>query len=335
MKTTIHHKIIPAGLSLLAALPALAIEPPKDDAPPPPSVKTPTSAPADTRTGSYKDEAPAQNPPTGGTARQRIVPSPEEQSPTAFIGIISDDIPESLSAHIGVKAGEGVMIRDLAPGGPAEKAGFAKYDVITHVAGKTVGSPADLSREIASGKPGDEVPIDFIHQGAKSSKTVKLDTRPESSGRPMNPRQLGHLDLDDMPDDQADRIRDIIDKQLRGMMRDSRDLENFGLRREPDRFRENAQERGGGLRSFQFKQDSTFRLMDNDGSVEIRSKDGSKEITVRDHEGKETWSGPWNTEEEKAAAPKDVRQRIDKFNIDDSFKGGGFRFRMGGQRDEE
>ena len=336
MKTTIHHKIIPAGFGILAALPVLAIEPPKDDAPPPPSVKTPASAPADTRTESYKGDAPVQNPPTVGTARKRMVPSPgEEQSSSAFIGIISDDIPESLSAHIGVKAGEGVMIRDLAPGGPAEKAGFAKYDVITHVGGRTVGSPADLSREIAAGKPGDEIPIDFLHLGTKSSKTVKLETRPESAGRPMNSRQFGHLDLDDMPDGQADRIRDMIEKQLQGMMRDSRELENFGFRREPARPRDNGQEHGGGLRGFQFKQDATFRLMDNDGSIEMKSRDGSKDVTVRDHEGRETWSGPWNTEEEKAAAPKDIRQRIDKFNFDDGFAGGGFRFRMGGPRDEE
>lgn len=332
MKTTIHHKIIPAGLGILAALPALAIEPPKDDAPPPPSVKQPASAPADgAATGSYRNGTRVTSPPAS------LAPSDAalEKVSAAYIGIISDDIPEMLSAHIGVKAGEGVMIRDLAPGGPAEKAGFAKYDVITHVAGKTVGSPADLSREIAAGKPGDDVSLDFIHLGTKSSKTVKLENRPASAGRPMNPRQFGHLDLDNMPEDQADRIRDVIEKQLQGMMRDSRELENFGFHREPGRPRDNGQEQGGGLRGFQFKQDSTFRLMDNDGSIEMKSKDGSKEITVRDHDGKETWSGPWNTEEEKAAAPKDIRQRIDKFNFEDGFKGGGFRFRMGGPRDEE
>lgn len=315
---TIHHKmIIPAGLGLFAILPAPAIEPPKDDAPPPPSVKSPASTPA---TG---DDPEVQ-------ARPRVIP-PAPSS--AFIGIISDDIPEMLSAHIGLRAGEGVLIRDLAPGGPAEKAGFAKYDVITHVGGKTVGSPADLSREISAGKPGDEVSIDFIHQGAKTTKTVTLENRPEGSGTVVEPRQLGHLDLDNMPDGQADRIREMIDRQLKGMMRDSGQLRDFrerrgdALRRDSDPGREPQK---NGFRGFQFKSDATFRFMDNDGSIEMKSSDGKKDITVRDHEGKEVWSGPWDTDDDKSAAPKDVRERIEKFKFDDNFRGGGFRFRMGG-----
>ncbi len=315
---TIHHKmIIPAGLGLLAILPAPAIEPPKDDAPPPPSVKSPSS-PATSGDGFEVRTTP------------RVAP-PAEAS--AFIGIISDDIPEMLAAHIGLRPGEGVMIRDLAPGGPAEKAGFAKYDVITHVGGKTVGSPVDLSREITAGKPGDEISIDFIHQGSKTTKTVKLESRPEGAAGVVDPRQLGHLDLDNMPDDQVDRIRDMIDRQLKGMMRDSQRFQDPGRNRGGN-FQEEGEPapepRKNGFRGFQFKSDATFRFMDNDGSIEMKSSDGKKDITVRDHQGKEVWSGPWDTEEEKAAAPADVRERIDKFKFDDNFRGGGFRFRMGG-----
>ncbi|WAC18299.1 PDZ domain-containing protein [Luteolibacter sp. SL250] len=312
---TIHHKmIIPAGLGLLAILPAPAIEPPKDDAPPPPSVKAPDSAP---KSGDGLE-----------VNTRPLVPTAKEA--TAFIGIISDDIPEMLSAHIGLRAGEGVMIRDLAPGGPAEKAGFAKYDVITHVGGKTVGSPVDLSREISAGKPGDDVSIDFIHQGTKATKTVKLETRPEGASTVVDPRQLGHLDLDSMPDGQADRIRDMIDRQL---MRDSGQLREFRERRGDAFQRESdpgSTPRKNGFRGFQFKSDATFRFMDNDGSIEMKSSDGKKDITVRDHEGREIWAGPWDTDQDKSAAPKDVRERIEKFKFDDNFRGGGFRFRMGG-----
>jgi len=328
---TIHHKmIIPAGLGLLAILPAVAIEPPKDDAPPPPSVRPPGSAPAapaaddTTRTFQPRERVVAP-PPAPGTLR--------EQAPVAFIGIISDDVPEMLAAHIGVQPGEGVMIRDLAPGGPAEKAGLARYDVITHVGGRTVGSPVALSKEIASGKPGDDVTIDFIHQGTKSTKTIKLETRPESAGRTLDPRQLGHLDLDALPDGQADRIRDMIDRQLKSMPRELRNLgidpRNDGAFGSGEPAPAPQRERDG-FRGFQFKSDATFRLMDNDGSIEMKSSDGKKDITVRDHQGNEVWSGPWDTAQDKDAAPKDVRERIDKFKFDEGFKGGGFRFRMGG-----
>jgi len=75
-----------------------------------------------------------------------------------------------------------------------------------------------------------------------------------------------------------------------------------------------------------FQHSSTIRVMDNNGSIEIKSTDNDTEVTVRDGENATVWSGPWNTEEDKAAAPEGIRERIGKVN---SGKGGGFSFRFG------
>lgn len=327
MKTIHQTMIIPASLGLLGILPALAIEPPKDDAPPPPSVKPPEQSPADSSRSLPQDNTRINSPPTPDAPQEKVAP--------AFIGIISDDIPELLSAHIGIKQGEGVLVRDLAPGGPAEKAGIARFDVITHLNSRTVGSPAELSQTITALKPGDEVSFDLIHRGAKVSKTVKLESRPDHSGQVLDTRNLGHLDLDDIPEGQASRIRDMIDRQIKGMMRQSSDhFRELNLQHgnTPDDFPDVRPQRNG-FRGFQFRSDATFRFMDNDGSIEMKSSDGKKDITVRDHQGNEVWSGPWDTEDDKSAAPKDVRERIDKFNFADNLGGGGFRFRMGGRGD--
>lgn len=312
---TITQTIIPFGIGVLASLPAFAIEPPKDDAPPPPSVKTEaTTTPADNTAAPKAD--------TGLRAERETPvsrPAPAEEK-IAFIGIITAEVPEVLSAHLNLNPGEGVLIRNLAPGGPAEKAGFARHDVITRVGGKSVGTPDQLSKEIASLKPGDDVAIDYIHAGKNEAKTVKLETRPAGTGQIVDPRQLGHLDFDSMPDDQAGRLRDMIERRMNGFMR------------EPEAMNDLFKERKGG--NFQFKSDATFRLMDNDGSVEMKSSDGSKEITVRDKSNNITWSGPWDTDQDKAAAPKDVRERIEKFKFDEGMRGEGFRFRLGPDRDE-
>ena len=69
-------------------------------------------------------------------------------------------------------------------------------------------------------------------------------------------------------------------------------------------------------------------MMDNQGCVEVKSKDGSKEVTIRDQQDQITWSGPWDTAQDKAAAPPDVRQRVDGLNIDNDFKGNGLRLHM-------
>lgn len=319
MKTLINDKFLQAGLGLLAALPALAIEPPQDDAPPPPSVrKTPATAPADIEKKADRGfDAPV---------RQRNTPRPERN--TAYIGLITAEVPDLLAAHIGLKPGEGVLIRDLAPGGPAEKAGFRKFDVITRLGGKPVDSPEEFSRLIAANKPDEEVTIDLIQEGKASTKNVKLEIRPGRAEGNL-PGQFDNLDLGNLEEDQARRIRDMIDERLRGIREQQRDIEkqlNFSEPRGGG---------GGGFKGFQFKSDATFRLMDEKGSVEMKSSDGSKVITVRDRDNNVTWSGPWDTDQDKDAAPKDVRERIDKFKLEDNLRGNGFRLRFGQGPDDE
>jgi hypothetical protein len=103
---------------------------------------------------------------------------------------------------------------------------------------------------------------------------------------------------------------------------------NQAMREMQDRMRKAAEGmpvpeiRGGGI---QVNQGATFRLMDNEGSIEIKSIDGGKEITVRDPQGKVTWTGPWDTEQDKAGAPEDVRRRVERLNFDD--QGNGLRLR--------
>jgi hypothetical protein len=83
-------------------------------------------------------------------------------------------------------------------------------------------------------------------------------------------------------------------------------------------------------RGIHLQQGATFRLSDERGCVEIHSNNGSKEVTVRDKDQRITWSGPWDTAQDKAAAPEDARQRIEALNIDSSFGGNGLRLRLGG-----
>lgn len=77
----------------------------------------------------------------------------------------------------------------------------------------------------------------------------------------------------------------------------------------------------GAEHRFEAFQGATIRMMDADGSVEMKETNGAREVKVTDHDGQTVWSGPWDTEQDKAAAPQDVRERIDRLNIGD-FRGG-------------
>ena len=80
----------------------------------------------------------------------------------------------------------------------------------------------------------------------------------------------------------------------------------------------------GGI---EIHQGATFRLMDDQGSIELKSNDGGKEITVRDKEQNITWTGPWDTEQDKAAAPEDIRRRVERLNFDNGANGFRLHFR--------
>ena len=59
----------------------------------------------------------------------------------------------------------------------------------------------------------------------------------------------------------------------------------------------------------------------------MKSNDDSKEVTIRDKQDNVVWNGPWDTAQDKQAAPEDVRKRVDGLNIDDTFKGAGLRLK--------
>lgn len=98
------------------------------------------------------------------------------------------------------------------------------------------------------------------------------------------------------------------------------------------RLREMMGNHGGGMNldaGFQ----STVRLMDDQGSVELRSSEKGREAAVFDKEGNVVWEGPYETDQDKAAVPDDVRARLEKLNVgiieDGGVNGGAFRFQIG------
>lgn len=308
---------LPFFLSVLAGAlttPVFALEAPEDNAPPPPPLRHEPAALPQFKL--QADQQPAAEANAGA----------EAMNDTAFLGVISGELPELLAAHLDLPAGNGIVVRSLVPDGPAAKAGVAVNDVITVVAGKAIGSPAELSAEISSHKPGESVALELIHKGKAVKADVTLGSRPTELGSndPQN------LDLDSLPKDLADRVRDAIAGNSAGLN------QQFGG--DPAKMEEamrNLQNRlqAGGLNmidpnatgKIQMQSSATVRMSDREGSVEVKSNNGSKEVTVRDHDSKVTWSGTWNSDADRSAAPVDVRQRVDSLNLDTTFQGGGLR----------
>jgi serine protease Do len=328
-----QHPLIPVAIAALLTAPLLAIEPPADNAPPPPATEAPAlpAAPAEVPPPAVEAPAPPAAPAEAPAPAAQVAP---------YLGIGSSQVPELLAAHIGLKADEGIVIRSLDPDGPGAKAGLAEHDVITRVAGQPVSSHADLVKQIRSHKPGDEITVDLIHQGKPATKSITLAARPDGGGVAAAPQDLDNLLLNGMPPDQAKRIREAIERQLRAMQGgaaipgdepgDAEPKKGDAIKEMQKRMADamkNGLQAPGGLK---IQGSAVFRMVDEQGSIEMKSEDGGKEATVRDKDDKVTWTGPWDTEQDKAAAPPDVRARLDKLNIDNNFNGNGLRLQLGG-----
>lgn len=328
MKLNRYGSFLAAGL---LSFPAFAIEAPSGVTPPPPAPSGRGSALP------VEEEPESQFEPSN----ERRDPSPKPDVPaanTAYLGVGGYRAPEILAIHLGLKNGEGLVVSSLDPSGPAAAAGLAENDVITRADTTIVNSRDDLTRAVQAKKPGDKISIDFIHEGKPDRRDIVLANRPEGPVAGMPQQRNAPLDrmLRNLPQEQADRIRESIEQSLRG----GGGIEPFQNESVPqmddaiDEMRKRAEKMFEGLKDSpqaesNFSSASSIRLLDDQGSVEIKSRNGGTEVRVLDKQGKEVWSGPWNSEQEKSAAPKDVRDRVERLNFDMDSGSNGLRLRMG------
>ena len=269
--------------------------------------------------------------------------APVAQAPAVtYLGLGTSEVPGFLAKHIGLPPHSGLLVRSLDPDGPAGKAGFAEDDVIVKIDGKDVSSHRELAELVRTKKPGDTLKFDYIHEGKAGVRGVVLGEHQggQAFGIAMPDGSALNYMLENLPADQARKVRESIERNMKnrenmenqrsnpalgfGMPGEMKDME-----KRMEKMMEGAAEvapqamKGGGDKGgFHMGFSSTVRLLDNDGSVELKNKDGGNEVRVLDKTGKEVWSGPWDTEQDKAAAPKEIRERIGRLNLDSTFKGG-------------
>ena len=77
----------------------------------------------------------------------------------------------------------GVLISDLYPGGPAQRAGLQPGDVVTEINGREVADPKALRYRIATLEVGQSAPLTVIRKGVVLRLTLSLEAPPEDPPR--------------------------------------------------------------------------------------------------------------------------------------------------------
>ncbi|HEX9013389.1 MAG TPA: trypsin-like peptidase domain-containing protein, partial [Anaerolineaceae bacterium] len=95
-----------------------------------------------------------------------------------YVGINYQPLNPAIAAQLGISQTQGVILAQIVPGSPAEKAGMQPNDVITAVDGKKLVNDSDLGLFLNSHRPGDKVSFTVERSGQTLNVQVTLGTMP-------------------------------------------------------------------------------------------------------------------------------------------------------------
>ena len=98
---------------------------------------------------------------------------------SARSGLMLENLTPQLGDYFGARNGEGVLVRSVEKGTPAEKAGFRAGDVIVKVNGERISDASDFSRTLQSRKDS-TVSIGVLRDKKEQTITLSLPSRKQS-----------------------------------------------------------------------------------------------------------------------------------------------------------
>ncbi len=104
-----------------------------------------------------------------------------------FLGVSLQPLDRELADHLGLGEATGVLISNVVPKSPAERAGLQTGDVITRFEGREIDAEEDedlggFQRTVASAVPGTRVEIGYLRSGRPGTAQVEIGEQPKIEG---------------------------------------------------------------------------------------------------------------------------------------------------------
>ncbi len=113
--------------------------------------------------------------------------SPSHKVTRGSIGIqFREGLSSAVNRVYGFK--NGVLVQQVQPGGPADKAGLKAEDIITSIDGRAIKDGDDLVNEIASRSPGSTIRLGYVRDGKQEDTTVTIGDRDKVFAEMNNPQ---------------------------------------------------------------------------------------------------------------------------------------------------
>ena len=114
-------------------------------------------------------------------AKQLLPQFREGKVRRSWLGVMIQNVTPELKAKLGLGTDEGALVSDVVPGGPAEKAGIKRGDVITQFDGKIIRSSRDLPFVVASTPIGKSVVVEVMRGKQRMNLRVKTEELKEEA----------------------------------------------------------------------------------------------------------------------------------------------------------
>ena len=98
-----------------------------------------------------------------------------------WLGVSIQDLSAKLAKVARVESLKGALIAEVAKGGPAEKAGLKKNDVVVAFQGKDIPDSSTFRDEVAAAPIGSQVRVTIMREGKKQDVTVKIANLEEAA----------------------------------------------------------------------------------------------------------------------------------------------------------
>jgi serine protease Do len=112
---------------------------------------------------------------------QKITPNsgpieliPDGEVRHGWLGVSVQDLTPDLANAFGAESTKGALVAMVVKGGPADRAGIQRGDVITAYRNKKIPDSSSLRNEIATSPIDQEVTVTLLRKGKQESLTVKI-----------------------------------------------------------------------------------------------------------------------------------------------------------------